>query len=117
MHKQFQTIFAVLTLGKTYVPLSTINGAKVVEDDLRDLCGDTGCEGRSSFESDVKLDQFESFGDIIDCTWTVTASSNYDSADQKEYMIDLLTTSLTKTATVETINVSIEDNPLCTHQG
>ncbi|KAF5001722.1 hypothetical protein FGRMN_835 [Fusarium graminum] len=108
---------AKLTLGKTYAPLSTIDGAKLVGDGLRDLCGDTGCDGGSSFESDVKIGQFETFGDLIDCTWTVTASGNYDNNDQKEYMIDLLTTSLTDTATVDTITVSVEDNPLCTHQG
>jgi hypothetical protein len=47
----------------------------------------------------------------------VTASGNYDSTDERDYMIALLTQALTSTADVETITVSIEDNPLCTHQG
>jgi len=108
---------AKVELGKTYVPLSTIDGSKLLGDGLHDLCGDTGCDGGSSYESPVKLGQFESFGDIIECTWTVTASGNWNNTDQRDYMINILTASLTNTATVETIQVSIEDNPLCTHQG
>ena len=108
---------AKVGLGKSYVPLSTIDGAKLLSDGLHELCGDATCDGGSSYESPVKLGQFESFGDILDCTWTVTASGNWDNTDQRDYMINVLTTSLTDTATVETIQVSIEDNPLCTHQG
>jgi hypothetical protein len=53
----------------------------------------------------------------VGCTWTLTASGNYDSTDERDYMIALLTQTLTFTASLETITVSIEDNSLCTHQG
>jgi hypothetical protein len=108
---------AQLTLGKSFTPLSTIDGAQFVGDGLRDLCGSNGCDAGTPFVSDVTSGQFETFGDIIGCTWTVTASGNYDNTDQRDYMIALLTTSLTNTAELETITVSIEDNSLCTHQG
>jgi hypothetical protein len=117
MFRRQDSSHADLTIGKTQVPLSTLDGAKFVGDGLRELCGDKGCDGGSTHTSDELSVQFETFGDIIGCKWTVIADGNYDNADEKDYMINLITTSLTETANVQTITVSIEDNPLCTHQG
>jgi hypothetical protein len=35
---------AQLTIGSTYVPLSTIDGAQFVGDSLRTICSDNGCD-------------------------------------------------------------------------
>jgi hypothetical protein len=38
---------AELTIGSTYVPLSTVDGAQFVGDSLRAVCASTGCDSGS----------------------------------------------------------------------
>ncbi|KAM5341377.1 hypothetical protein ACJ41O_014408 [Fusarium nematophilum] len=108
---------AQVTVGSTLIPLSTGDGAKIVGDALRQVCSTFGCDSGTNVTTDPVTAQFEDFGDKLECTWSVTGSGNYDSLDERDYMINLLTTSLTVTANVDAITVSIEDNPLCTNQG
>ncbi|KAH7081050.1 hypothetical protein FB567DRAFT_551807 [Paraphoma chrysanthemicola] len=115
LHKRDVT--AQLTVGSSMVPLSRLDGAKFVGDALRKVCSNTGCDSGTTVTTPEYSAQFKTFGDRIGCKWSVTASGNYDSTDERDYMIALLTTSLTATAKVETITISKEDNPLCDHQG
>ncbi|KAM0429650.1 hypothetical protein ACHAPT_006255 [Fusarium lateritium] len=108
---------AQLTVGSSLIPLSTSDGAKIVGDALRQVCSQFGCDSGTTVNNGPFIAQFEDFGDKLECTWSVTGSGNYDSLDERDYMINLLTTSLTVTAEVGSIMVSIEDNPLCTSQG
>ncbi|KAH7246999.1 hypothetical protein FSOLCH5_012242 [Fusarium solani] len=108
---------AQLTVGSSLIPLSTGDGAKIVGDALRQVCSQFGCDSGTTVNNGPFIAQFEDFGDKLECTWSVTGSGNYDSLDERDYMINVLTTSLTTTADVSSIKVSIEDNPLCTSQG
>ncbi|KAF2108311.1 hypothetical protein BDV96DRAFT_636867 [Lophiotrema nucula] len=116
LHNRQSALHGQFTLGNTKIPLSTVDGAAFVGDSLRSLCSDFGCD-EGTTDTVEYVAQFETYGDMKDCTWSLTASGNYDSTDERDYMINVLTTALTTTADVETITVSIEDNPLCTHQG
>ncbi|KAF4465406.1 hypothetical protein FALBO_7741 [Fusarium albosuccineum] len=115
LHKR--DLSAQLTVGSSLIPLSTGDGQKIVGDALRQVCSQFGCDSGTTVTNGPFIAQFEDFGDKLECTWSVTGSGNYDSLDERDYMINLLTTSLTVTADVGSITVSIEDNPLCTSQG
>ncbi|RMJ10071.1 hypothetical protein CDV36_010282 [Fusarium kuroshium] len=108
---------AQLTVGSSLIPLSTGDGAKIVGDALRQVCSQFGCDSGTTVNNGPFVVQFEDFGDKLECTWSISGSGNYDSLDERDYMINVLTTSLTVTADVSSIKVSIEDNPLCTSQG
>ncbi|RSL65980.1 hypothetical protein CEP53_003507 [Fusarium sp. AF-6] len=108
---------AQLTVGSSLIPLGTGDGTKIVGDALRQACSQFGCDSGTTVNNGPFVVQFEDIGDKLECTWSVTGSGNYDSLDERDYMINVLTTSLTATADVSSIKVSIEDNPLCTSQG
>ncbi|KAJ4329108.1 hypothetical protein N0V84_000468 [Fusarium piperis] len=108
---------AQLTVGGSMILLSTCDGAKIAGDALRQVCSQFGCDAGTTVNNGPFIVQFEDFGDKLECTWSVTGSGNYDSLDERDYMLNVLTTSLTATAGVSSIKVSIKDNPLCTSQG
>ncbi|KAF2830732.1 hypothetical protein CC86DRAFT_463982 [Ophiobolus disseminans] len=114
---QKRDVTAQLTVGSSRTPMSGLDGQKIVGDALRKLCSNTGCDSGTPETTQEYVAQFESYGDHKGCKWTVTASGNYDNTNERDYMINLLTASVSSTAEVKDITVSIEDNPLCTHQG
>jgi hypothetical protein len=102
-----------LKIGKSMIPFGTLNGAQVVGDGLRELCTGNGCDEGSTFTRWSK-ERFKTFGPKDNCEWTVSASGNFDSEDERDYLISVLTAALTATAEVNTITESIIDQGLLT---
>jgi hypothetical protein len=126
---------AQVTLGRTRVPMSSFDGQAIVGDALRELCSGAGCDSGTTFETETFAARFKDFGDIVSvlnllyyevyatnvfaqvaCKWNVKAAGNYDSTDERDYMIALLTEAVTASGESFTIKQSIE-NPTCTDQG
>lgn len=81
---QKRDVTAQLTMGSSRTPMSALDGQMIVGDALRKLCSNSGCDAGTPETTQEYVTIFESYGDFKGCKWTVTASGNYDSINERE---------------------------------
>lgn len=104
---------AQLTIGSKSLPFAQISPAdRVLRPGLVDLCkSDFGCDAGRKWTSESWVVKFNGRPDPdpkkIACSWSVEATGNFDSPDERDYMIDLMVATIEATQEREDIEVPI----------
>ncbi|KAM7191210.1 hypothetical protein V8F20_009388 [Naviculisporaceae sp. PSN 640] len=105
---------AQLTIGSESIPFAGISPAdRVLRPGLEDLCAsDFGCDNGRKWTSETWVVRFNGRPDPdpekIACSWSVEAQGNFDSTDERDYMIDLMVKTIEETQEVEETEMPIE---------
>ncbi|KHN97471.1 uncharacterized protein MAM_04486 [Metarhizium album ARSEF 1941] len=70
----------------------------LIDDALRQLCRGTGCDGGATYQVPATA-VWTDLTSSQSCSWTITAEGDFQSEDVRDFMIQMMTTALSKTTT------------------